>query len=134
MAAFGFTVPEATKPTVLLVDDSPDILRMATIFLEKSGLHVIASPSPFGVSKLVRKHKPRVVVLDVMMPALSGDALAKVLGSLPGPPAVVFYSAVDPHVAEDIRRKAPSALFVSKTDGLKALLATIQAALEATAV
>ena len=106
---------------VLIVDDDEDILRMAARYLSSRGLVVLTSDTPFGVSTLISRERPAVVVLDVMMPALSGEALAGLIGTLAHDSAVVFYSALDEHRLKELAAGVEGATYVSKTAGLAAL-------------
>src|SRR4051812_45429735 len=87
----------------LIVDDDPDVTRMLTRMLEHRGHSVFSANSPFGVSALVLRELPDVVILDVMMPGLEGPALATLINNLPlkKRPQIVLWSAMD----EDRLRK-----------------------------
>jgi CheY-like chemotaxis protein len=112
---------------VLIVDDDPDVLRMAARFLESRGVEVHTSTSPFGVSAIVISEKPDIVVLDVMMPALGGEVLARFLGSVPEEdrPVIVFYSAMPAHELTELAARVPGTRCVQKTAGLAALYRTL---------
>jgi DNA-binding response OmpR family regulator len=88
---------------VLIVDDDLDVTRMLTRMLEHRGHAVQSSASPFGVSAIILRDPPDVVVLDVMMPGLEGPALADLINNLPlkKKPQMVLWSAMD----EDRLRK-----------------------------
>ncbi len=64
---------------VLVVDDDPTILRMVSTSLGKRNYEVITAVD--GDSALVeaRAHAPALVVLDVMMPGMSGWEVAREL-------------------------------------------------------
>ena len=113
--------------TVLVVDDSPEILSAVRQYLTPHGFEVLMADSPLGVSSLVLRHRPQVIVLDVMMPALDGGALAKLLRSVGGGETVpiVFFSSMDEEQLYDLTRQTDGASYVLKSDGLPALYATI---------
>ncbi len=88
---------------VLLVDDDPLILAAVSRFLQKRGMRTICADSPFGVSALVRKESPDVVVLDCNMPGLDGAHLMRVLRTSPrtaGIPIVLHSGDADAVVQE----------------------------------
>lgn len=59
--------------TIVVADDDHDILNLVTRFLrKKDGTEVLATSEGTEALKLVRKNKPNLVVLDVMMPGMSG--------------------------------------------------------------
>ena len=59
-------------PTVLIVDDSPTEVHVMKTWLEKAGYSV--STAPNGEDGLVKAQaeKPDVIVMDVVMPGMSG--------------------------------------------------------------
>ena len=82
---------------VLIVDDDADILRMIVKLVEYRGHIVTACPTPFGVSAMVVREHPDVVVLDMMMPGLSGATLAELIArlDLPVQPKIILWSAME---------------------------------------
>jgi CheY-like chemotaxis protein len=82
---------------VLVVDDDADILRMISRLCQHRGHVVQACASPFGVSAMILREAPDVVLLDVMMPGLDGVALASLIAKLelPRRPVVALWSAMD---------------------------------------
>jgi len=88
---------------VMIVDDDADIRRMIVKVLEHRGHTVTQCETPFGVSALVVREQPEVVVLDMMMPGLSGATLAEIIGrlELPSPPKVVLWSVMEDNQLAD---------------------------------
>lgn len=69
--------------TLLLVDDEPDILEFVSYNLKKEGYKVVtASNGEDGIAK-AKKHKPQLILLDVMMPGMDGIETCDKLRSLP---------------------------------------------------
>ena len=65
--------------TVLVVDDEPSILEVVNILLSSEGYTVLtASNGEEGLQK-IREHKPDIVIMDVMMPKMSGFMVTKVV-------------------------------------------------------
>ena len=83
---------------VLVVDDDVDLLRMLEKLLVHRGHEVHSCATPFGVSAIVLRERPEVVVLDMMMPGLSGADLAELVQKLEltPPPKMVLWSAMNP--------------------------------------
>jgi CheY-like chemotaxis protein len=113
--------------TVLVVDDDAGVLRSLERALGRRGLTVITTDSPLGVSGMVRKHHPDVLVLDMNMPALNGQRLAELVaagaGSAPIP--IVFYSGVTEEELYAASRAVRHSTYVSKDAGTEALYAAI---------
>jgi two-component system phosphate regulon response regulator PhoB len=62
----------AVAERVLVVDDEPDIVALVAYHLAKSGYTVsTATSGPEGLA-IARRDKPSIVVLDLMLPGLSG--------------------------------------------------------------
>ena len=57
---------------ILLVDDEPDILEIVGYNLSAEGYQVIKGESGLEAVELAKKHKPHLIILDVMMPKMDG--------------------------------------------------------------
>ena len=68
-----------SKKKVMIVDDSEMILEMVKCILEDAGYDVVTRSSPFGTAAAVSIEKPDLLLLDVSMPALSGDKIVEVV-------------------------------------------------------
>ena len=64
---------------ILIIDDDQAHLDSARGILEAEGYEVFTQNQPFGSTNAVIRIQPDLVLLDVNMPALSGDRLAEVL-------------------------------------------------------
>jgi two-component system phosphate regulon response regulator PhoB len=63
---------------VLVVDDEPDITGLVAYHLAKAGYRVITAANGTEALKSVREERPDLVVLDLMLPGLTGyDVLAE---------------------------------------------------------
>ena len=61
-----------SRTSVLIIDDEDDLRRIVEFNLHREGFKVYsAADGPSGI-KLARKHKPEVILLDVMMPGMDG--------------------------------------------------------------
>jgi two-component system alkaline phosphatase synthesis response regulator PhoP len=58
--------------TILLIDDEIDLLELLGYNLKKAGYNVLKAENGFEGLKLVRKEKVDLIVLDIMMPEMSG--------------------------------------------------------------
>jgi len=66
---------------VLVVDDDTSILRLLRLCLEDAGHEVVATDRPEQALDLIRETQPAAIVLDVMMPEVTGwDILALIRG------------------------------------------------------
>jgi two-component system OmpR family response regulator len=60
---------------VLVVDDDAMYLELVERSLKSFNIEVTTTDSAIGVTNLIRRTEPDVVLLDVNIPALSGDML-----------------------------------------------------------
>jgi CheY-like chemotaxis protein len=75
-------VGRATE-TILLVEDEPALLTIATRLLEQAGYIVLATSSPKEALRIAAEHSGAIHLLltDVIMPEMNGPDLAKALRS-----------------------------------------------------
>ena len=64
--------PRETGDIVLVVDDSPDTLRMLTDALEDAGMTVLVALEGAQALAIVAKITPDVILMDAMMPSIDG--------------------------------------------------------------
>ncbi|GER60378.1 response regulator transcription factor [Patiriisocius marinus] len=58
--------------TILLVDDEPDILEIIGYNLSSEGYQVVTAENGLQALAKAKKHKPHLIILDVMMPEMDG--------------------------------------------------------------
>jgi len=65
--------------TILIVEDEPEILEMATMMLERLGYRVISASTPGEAIYLAKEYNGKIdlLVTDVIMPEMNGRDLAK---------------------------------------------------------
>jgi CheY-like chemotaxis protein len=88
--------------TVLVVDDDPTILRLVARLLEGTD-HEIVGEATDGHAAVAAfsEHHPDVVILDHMMPGITGlDAAELMLAERPGQPIVMFTAYADRELFE----------------------------------
>jgi DNA-binding response OmpR family regulator len=65
--------------TVLVVDDDPVILKLLEVNFEMEGFQVVRAADGAEGLERAREVRPDIVVLDVMMPRMTGYEVAKAL-------------------------------------------------------
>ncbi len=97
-------------PTVLVVDDSDVILEVAKTALEAAGFRVLTHSRPSGCVALILQERPDLVLIDVNMPLMSGDTVAKLFGkALPGSDIVVLLHSTLPADVLEVKAKTSGA-------------------------
>jgi two-component system phosphate regulon response regulator PhoB len=71
------------KATILVIDDEKDLIELVRYNLEKDGFDVIAATDGQSGLDVVKKHRPDLVVLDLMMPGIDGLQICKQLRADP---------------------------------------------------
>jgi DNA-binding response OmpR family regulator len=66
---------------VLIVDDDPDLVETVAMMLESKGFEVGKAYDGIEGEQAIKKRRPDVLVLDVMMPRKNGYELCKELKS-----------------------------------------------------
>lgn len=83
----------SSRGKVLVVDDDAVVLVMLQTRLQRAGFTVVTRDSAIGTLQTITAERPDVVVLDISMPALSGTALAELIGRTRGDVPVIFHSS-----------------------------------------
>lgn len=73
---------DVTK-TILIADDEPNIRQLVAFTLRRRGYTILEADDGITALELIRDQIPDLVVLDVMMPGLSGIAVAQRLAAEP---------------------------------------------------
>jgi two-component system phosphate regulon response regulator PhoB len=74
-------IAPTSSERVLVVDDEPDIVALVAYHLAKSGYRVSTAANGYDALGLARQERPSLVVLDLMLPGLSGfDVLEQLRG------------------------------------------------------
>ncbi len=68
-----------TRKKVLIIDDDELHLYKAKELLQNDQIDVVTLKNWLGVTNLVKKLQPDLLLLDINMSALSGDRLASLL-------------------------------------------------------
>jgi CheY-like chemotaxis protein len=58
--------------SIVVADDDPDILRIVSMSLEAVGYEVFKAMNGREAVDLAKEHHPNLILLDMMMPVLSG--------------------------------------------------------------
>jgi len=74
--------------TILIIDDDIDTLKLVGIMLERKGFQILASTTGKKGLKLAQKEFPDLILLDVMMPDMSGYDVARDIRSNPDTQAI----------------------------------------------
>lgn len=72
-----------SKPTVLVIEDEKNIVELITYNLEQDGFRVVSALKGDQGLDRARKDNPDLILLDLMLPELSGIDICKILKQNP---------------------------------------------------
>lgn len=86
----------AERDQVLVVEDDPQVRDVVRRYLERDGLAVQVAASGTEGLELARHGRPDVIVLDVMLPGLSGLEVCRILRDVDGSDVpIIMLTALD---------------------------------------
>jgi two-component system alkaline phosphatase synthesis response regulator PhoP len=61
-----------SQETILVVDDEPHIIELATLYLKNEGYRVISADDGAQALRQIEAERPALVILDLMLPEMDG--------------------------------------------------------------
>ncbi len=116
---------------LVIIEDEPDIAALLATRFAGEGFRAIAAPDgPSGV-RAVEAHRPRLVLLDLLLPEMSGWEIVRHLKDNPDTRAIpiIIFSAVN--TPEDRARLLEAGVddFIAKPCSIKEVIARTRAVL-----
>lgn len=113
---------------ILVVDDELKIVEVVKSYLEKSGYTVIEAYSGKEALNSFEKHKPSLVILDLMLPDISGEEVCKTLRKKSRVPVIMLTAKIEEEsVLEGLNIGADD--YVTKPFSPRQLVARVEAVL-----
>jgi DNA-binding response OmpR family regulator len=117
--------------TILVVDDAPNIVELLRLYLEGAGYAtVVATDGPSAV-ELHRKHRPDLVILDVMLPGMDGFEVCRAIRREADTPVLMLTARTD-DVDAIVGLELGADDYVTKPFNPRALVARVKAILRRT--
>jgi CheY-like chemotaxis protein len=102
---------------VLIVDDDPIVGQIVAAILGGHGYDVMVRGEALGTLSIIAREKPDVVLLDVNMPGLDGDELARLVKVHADPRTrVILHSSQPQDELEQLAREAGAIGGIEKGD------------------
>jgi DNA-binding response OmpR family regulator len=119
------------RHTLLVIDDEPEIVRLLDHHLTKAGYVVITAKDGEQGLDAVRRHRPDLVILDVMLPGMDGwDICKKVKGDpLTAATSILMLTARAEEENRILGLELGADDYVTKPFGIRELVARVKALL-----
>ena len=123
-------MPENRK-MVLVVDDEPAMCHILERLLKAEGYGVLTARNGEKALELFEKHRPDLVLLDLMMPGMNGREVCRHIKSAVPETSVVYVSAkalpTDPEDLKEFKGEADA--FITKPATSKQILSKVSSVL-----
>jgi len=80
---------------ILVVDDEYKIVEVVKSYLEREGYEVLEASNGRDALKLVEAHNPALIVLDLMLPDISGEEICKTIRSKSRVPIIMLTAKIE---------------------------------------
>src|SRR5215813_8561389 len=120
------------KTKILIVEDDPHILLGLEEVLRSDGFDVAICNRGDQAVEAVAKHRPSLILLDVMLPGLSGYDVCKQLRSKKVATPILMLTAKGQEIDKVVGLDLGADDYVTKPFGVRELLARIHALLRRT--
>jgi len=118
-----------TGELLLLVDDEPNIIELAQLYLEREGYQIITAADGNAAFEAVEQHHPALVVLDVMLPELDGLEVCRRLRQKEVPVAILMLTARDEDIDKILGLELGADDYLTKPFNPRELVARVKAVL-----
>ena len=116
-----------TRLKIVIVDDSVFIRKWMRIALGTRHYDLIEIDNPIGIIQAIARHEPRLVLMDVNMPAIQGNRLTELIrrsGTQRCP--LVLYSTLPEARLSTLARACGADGYITKTQDTAAFRRSIQ--------
>ncbi|MFY9909743.1 MAG: sigma-54 dependent transcriptional regulator [Candidatus Sulfotelmatobacter sp.] len=111
---------EAKRLTLLAIDDNPENLQLIRDVLEQSDIEILTATDPEAGLEIFLKVRPRIVLLDLVMPKLGGmELLERIIDVDPGAEVILLTSHYSAESAVEAIQKGASDYWTKPLDAEK---------------
>ena len=118
-----------TGELILLVDDEPNIIELAQLYLEREGYRIITASDGRDALDAVEKQRPALMVLDLMMPEVDGLEVCRTLKGKNDPVAILMLTARDEDIDKILGLELGADDYLTKPFNPRELIARVKAVL-----
>jgi len=105
---------------VLIVDDEPDLLKVAGFRLKSTGYDVVTAVDGEEAVSLIRKEPPDLVLLDLRLPKMSGSDVCRWIKTddkLKAIPVILFTASGLDRIEDRVKEAAADDYLIKPFDG-----------------
>jgi DNA-binding response OmpR family regulator len=119
------------QKTIIVVEDEPDTAEMFAEMMRLNGYQVIKSYGGEPAVSLIAREKPDAVVLDIMMPDLSGLEVLRILRNDPDLASIPVVVVSAKSLTSDIKHgmDAGASVYLAKPVAFMDLIAAVENAI-----
>lgn len=117
------------KQHILVVDDEPNIVKLARLYLERDGFLVSAVNNGQKALDAVAVNHPDLVVLDVMLPQVDGFEVCRRLRAEDNPVPIIMVTARDDDIDKILGLELGADDYLTKPFNPRELVARVRAVL-----
>lgn len=119
------------KPSILIIEDEESVSGIIRYNLKKEGYTVLATDDGAEGLNLAKQHKPDLILLDWMLPSLSGIEICKIIRATEGVEniPIIMISARDEEMDKVMGLERGADDYISKPFSPNELIARIRAIL-----
>ncbi len=107
------SIPAIAEIPVLVIDDNLDTIQLFQRYVQGTRYSIVGATEPGEIDRLVEKHQPRIILLDVMMPETDGwDLLTRLRQNLQNQNVAILICSILP--MESVARSLGADGFLQK--------------------
>ncbi len=118
-----------TAELILLVDDEPSIIQLSRMYFERDGFRVQEISDGEAALEAVAKHRPALIVLDVMLPKLDGFEVCRKLRAGGDQTPIIMLTARDEDIDKILGLELGADDYLTKPFNPRELIARVKAIL-----
>ena len=116
-------------PTILVVDDEPNIVELNKLYLENAGYRVLTAYDGKSALQMIRTERPDLVVLDLMLPELDGFEVCRSVRQSNADLPIIMLTARDDDIDKIVGLELGADDYMTKPFNPRELVARIKAVL-----
>ena len=117
---------------ILIVDDEPNIVALGEMYLTREGFQVESVGDGFSAIEAVRRLKPALMILDLMLPKMDGLEVCRKLRASDDPVLILMLTARDQDIDKILGLEMGADDYMTKPYNPRELVARVKAILRRT--